>query len=246
MFADMFHGNDDSIKSVNDGKTGLELVLKNDYDLILLDIRMPQYSGMDFLQDLKKQRPSELKKIVVTSLLQFDETQIKELMGFGIHAVEEKPSNFQQIEKLQKTISQIREGKNSKSMKIMIIDNQPDNTAMLSKYFQSKGFQTTVTNDPWEGFKNIQDEQFDVILLEMDRQESGGLKLIKMLATNEILQDQNIFILPARFGHNNKIKDLLKREGINGILQNPIDPEEILKMITEGLSFQKRITLGSN
>ena len=97
MYADMFTADGNTIKSVNDGKEGLEIVIKNDYDLILLDIRMQSYSGMDFLQDLKEQRPSELKKIVVTSMLQFNETQVKELMNFGIHSVEKKPSNFQQL-----------------------------------------------------------------------------------------------------------------------------------------------------
>ena len=94
MFADMFVGEENAIESVNDGKTGLEKIIKNDYDLILLDIRMPGYSGIDFLHDLKKQKPSELKKIVVTSLLQFDERQTKELMELGIHSIEKKPTSF--------------------------------------------------------------------------------------------------------------------------------------------------------
>jgi len=38
-------------------------ILKNDYDLILLDICMLRYSGMDFIHDLKAKRPSEMKKV---------------------------------------------------------------------------------------------------------------------------------------------------------------------------------------
>ena len=102
MYADMFSASNDSIESVNDGKTGLELVISNDYDLILLDIRMPKYSGIDFLKDLKQQRPSELKKVVVTSVLQFNNNQIKELMKFGIHSIEEKPRDIQRLERIQK------------------------------------------------------------------------------------------------------------------------------------------------
>jgi len=46
----------------------------------IVQINMPKYSGMDLLGDLKKQRPSELKKVVVTSVLKFSATQIKELV----------------------------------------------------------------------------------------------------------------------------------------------------------------------
>jgi len=63
----------------------------------IVQINMPKYSGMDLLRNLKKQRPSELKKVVVTSVLKFSATQIKELLKFGIHSVEEKPSGLQKM-----------------------------------------------------------------------------------------------------------------------------------------------------
>ncbi len=73
MYADMFTEDYHSIRSVNSGKEGIELVIKNDYDLILLDICMPKYSGIKFLRELKNKRPSELKKVVVVSVLDFNE-----------------------------------------------------------------------------------------------------------------------------------------------------------------------------
>jgi len=60
LYYDMLGSRGHSVSSVNDGKEGLELVSKNDYDLILLDMCMPQYSGMDFLADLKNQRPMRI------------------------------------------------------------------------------------------------------------------------------------------------------------------------------------------
>ena len=100
----MFSADNSTIQSVNTGKEGLDLVLKNDYDLILLDMCMPQYSGMDFLKDLEKQRPSELRKVVVVSVLKFTPTQIKELLKMGIHSVEEKPTDLQKLEVIKKNM----------------------------------------------------------------------------------------------------------------------------------------------
>ncbi len=236
MFAEMFTGEGNTIKSVNDGKTGLELVVKNDFDLILLDIRMPEYSGMDFLADLKEKRPSELKKIVVTSLLDFSETQAEELMKFGIHSVERKPSSFQQIETLHKKVN--KKERNG-TPRMLIINDHPETTTMFSKFFGSHGFQTTVTKDPWEGFLHIQKEQFDIILLDMYIPEFSGLQIIKLLATDEILQDQNIFMLPAPFGHNKEVIDLLNRDGINGCLEKSMDLNEILQIVGKDFNLQE-------
>ena len=104
LYADMFKVDNHTIQSIHDGRKGLELVIKNEYDLILLDMCMPGYGGMDFLKDLKEKKPSELRKVVVTSVLEFTETQSQELKKFGIHAVEEKPKDIQQLETLQKNM----------------------------------------------------------------------------------------------------------------------------------------------
>ncbi|MGD8431294.1 MAG: response regulator, partial [Nitrosopumilaceae archaeon] len=102
LYADMFEADNHTVQSVNDAKQGLNLVIENEYDLILLDMCMPRYSGMDFLRDLKQKRPSELKKVLVTSVLQFNENQTKVLMKYGVHAIEEKPKDLQQLERIQK------------------------------------------------------------------------------------------------------------------------------------------------
>ena len=104
LYEDMFTADDHSVSSVSSGKKGLELITKNDYDLILLDMNMPDYTGMQFLRDLKNKKPSELKKVVVVSVLNFHEIEVKELLKLGIHSVESKPSNFQTIMDLQRNI----------------------------------------------------------------------------------------------------------------------------------------------
>ena len=104
LYAEMLAIGNNIVKSVNDGREGLELVLKNDYDLILLDICMPKYSGINFIHDLKAKRPSEMKKIVIMSVLQLRESHKKELLKLGIHSVEEKPATIQKLEVIKKDL----------------------------------------------------------------------------------------------------------------------------------------------
>jgi len=117
-------------------------------------------------------------------------------------------------------------------VKILLIDDNKDITTMLSKFFDTNGFETVVTNDPMEGLRLIQQEQFDVILLDMTMPGFSGLNIIKILATDKILKDQNIFIFSANLYGDNQVKDLLRREGINGCLKKPIQLSEILTAIT--------------
>lgn len=241
LYADMYDDDNNTIEGVPNGQDGLELVLKNDYDLILLDMCMPKYSGMDFLQDLKKHRPSELKKVVVTSALQFNESEVKGLKEMGIHSVEQKLSNIPQLQTFEKDKHQKKNQVKFSSVRILIIDDQLETTKMLSEFFDLKGFQTKVTNDPWEGLKYIQQEKFDAILLDIAMPQFSGLQIIASLATEEILKDQNIFLFSGSLNSHLQINDLLRRDGINGYLEKPMDLNEILKTITKNLNLQKVI-----
>ncbi len=116
--------------------------------------------------------------------------------------------------------------------KVLLVDDNEDITDLLSKFLKSKGFDVVVNNDPLEGLRRIQKEQFDVILLDIIMPEFTGLQIIATLAADEILQDQNIFIFSANFGHDTQIKNLLRRDGINGCLKKPVKLYELLSTIT--------------
>jgi len=117
-------------------------------------------------------------------------------------------------------------------MKILIVDDNKETTSMLSEFFDSKGYPTVVTNDPMEGLGLIQQEQYDVILLDINMPVISGVSIIQLLATDEILKDQNIFIISEVDYHENQIKAWLRRDGVNGFLKKPIEPDKLLTAIT--------------
>ncbi len=117
-------------------------------------------------------------------------------------------------------------------MKILLIDDNKDITTMLSKFFDSKGFETVITNDPMEGLRLIQQDQYDVILLDISMPEISGFNIIDILATDKILKEQNIFIFSATAFKDIQINDLLRKEGVNGCLKKPIRLNELLTSIT--------------
>jgi len=122
-------------------------------------------------------------------------------------------------------------------VKILLIDDDKQTTSMLSKFFNFEGHTTVghttvVTNNPMEGLQLIQQEFYDVILLDISMPEFNGLNIIKILATNEILKYQNIFIFSGYDYGENQIKDLLSRDGVNGFLKKPMELDELLTTIT--------------
>lgn len=97
IFSDILKTKNHDFDSATDGKKGLDLVLKNHYDLILLDMCMPNYSGIDFLLDLRDKKPSEIRKVVVVSSLELDEYQTKFLIDLGVRSIRQKPISVQNL-----------------------------------------------------------------------------------------------------------------------------------------------------
>jgi len=97
IFSDILALKNHDFESTTNGREGLELVIKNNYDLILLDLHMPSYTGFDFLADLKIKKYSELKKVIVITSYQLDEAQTLFLMNLGIDSVHKKPVSVQRL-----------------------------------------------------------------------------------------------------------------------------------------------------
>lgn len=56
-----------------DGQEGLQLAMANEYDIILLDIMLPNLIGTEILKRLRKEKPDLRAKIIITTNLEMGE-----------------------------------------------------------------------------------------------------------------------------------------------------------------------------
>ena len=97
IYSDVLKTKHHDFESASDGKQGLDLVMKNHYDVILLDMCMPNYSGLDFLLDLRDKKSSEIQKVVVVSALQLDDYQTQFLKELGVRSIRAKPISVESL-----------------------------------------------------------------------------------------------------------------------------------------------------
>lgn len=76
---------------VNNGQNGLSLIESNHFDAILLDISMPEYSGLDVIDALYKSGKIKENKIIVMSASNLSTDQLNNLKAKGIHSYLKKP-----------------------------------------------------------------------------------------------------------------------------------------------------------
>ncbi len=118
-------------------------------------------------------------------------------------------------------------------VKILVIDDNIENTTKISNFFSAKGISTIISNNPMQGQILIREEKFDVILLNVSLHITGGIGVIDLLASDDVLKNQNIFIFSGEDIPDIQVKNFLRRDGVNGFLKKPIVLDELLTVITK-------------
>jgi len=79
------------VQFTNDPKEGLKLIKEQNNDLVFLDLSMPEFSGIDIVNDLAKDGTIKEKKIVILTASVVKEEELKNLLDLGVHSVLQKP-----------------------------------------------------------------------------------------------------------------------------------------------------------
>lgn len=87
-------------KTVNDGLEGLMEIQNNKYDLILLDLAIPNYSGIDILDELKKQSIVN-KTIVIFTASVVKDSEMEKYLEIGVKEILEKPISLANLESIK-------------------------------------------------------------------------------------------------------------------------------------------------
>jgi len=84
----------------NDGKKGCDMAKKGNFDLVLLDIAMPEFSGYDVLNTLKNDNNFDMKKIVVITASNLDSSAVEKIELSGIFKLVKKPISLDSLKNI--------------------------------------------------------------------------------------------------------------------------------------------------
>ena len=84
-------------KVVNDGNEGLQKIKFENFDLIILDLAMPGFSGIDILNSLKSDNVLSKKNIIVLTASALNDDETEGFIRDGVKAVIKKPISIDDL-----------------------------------------------------------------------------------------------------------------------------------------------------
>ncbi|MEW5841218.1 response regulator [Nitrososphaera sp.] len=99
------------VVSSDNGREGLAMITRDRFDLIFLDIAMPDFSGLDVIDELVKSGRIRDCPVVLFTASSITDAEIEELVKKGVHSSLRKPVR---IETLFAKVQEIEQSRGSK------------------------------------------------------------------------------------------------------------------------------------
>jgi two-component system phosphate regulon response regulator PhoB len=123
----------------------------------------------------------------------------------------------------------------NRGKKILVVDDEPDVTELVSYKLQREGYEVEVINDPLEIMGKAREFCPDLFVLDIMMPELDGLKICRMIRADSRLNSVPIIFLTARGEIEDRIKGL--ESGADDYLAKPFDTKELALRI--GLIFKR-------
>ncbi|MCW1888639.1 MAG: response regulator [Candidatus Moranbacteria bacterium] len=252
IYVKKFQASGFDVVNVVTGKAVLKAVLESHFDIVLLDLVIPEMSGMEVLRELrtKPEYPKDLRIVVFSNLSsQEDRDQCVALGANGfISKTEFSPSEV--IEEVNRFLRQFTEqGKNEERLggaletgesavvtesqsvatevstdakKILLIEDQEDFVEMFAKRLQDEGYILNIARDGKAGYDEAVANHYDMIISDILMPGMNGHEMVVKLRETEEGKNIPIFLFSASVE-----ADTLKTFLDSGLVQNVFEKTRI-------------------
>ncbi|MFB0528254.1 MAG: response regulator [bacterium] len=221
-----------------DGYEAIDIVRRSDFDVILLDIRMPGMDGMEVLEVVKEIKP-DIGVVMMTGYS--SEGLAGKSLKKGAYTCLYKP--FLDMEKLLRVIEEVqvqRKGVVSswQRARVLLVYGEPAHKETISNILAEEGYRIIPVNNGSEALKRTEESFFNVALIDLELSDMSGLELATKL--KEKSKKTCVIMISPLSALDLETLEESTKEAIFDYLIEPLDPAQLKRIIKEGLREQKK------
>lgn len=173
------------IKKINDsmgfktiiaanGREGIKQASGNSIDAILLDLNLPDISGMDVLRELKSTQ--ELRNIPIHVISSKDKNNVPQKMGAV--GYREKPLEEAEIAEIITKMIEIRE---KEPKRLLIVEDNEVQCKAMQELMEGIGIATETASTEKDAKGKIEKGNYDAIILDLELSSGDGINICKYM-----------------------------------------------------------------
>ena len=124
-------------------------------------------------------------------------------------------------------------GTSRQGLKILLAEDNRVNQLLVVRLLQARGHQVTVVNDGRAALSAIEEQSFDLILMDIQMPEMDGLEATRILREREQAGHPTAPIIAMTAHAMKGDRDKCMEAGMRGYISKPIQPEELFEIIED-------------
>ncbi|MCA4775193.1 PleD family two-component system response regulator [Wolbachia endosymbiont of Mansonella ozzardi] len=238
----------------HDGKEAVDLVAKQQPDIILLDIMMPKINGFEVCKSLKSNPLTTHIPIIMVTALHDTHDRVQGINAgaddFLTKPIDETAlsARIRSLTRLKMVIDELRlRGETNAEIggvtgssimdysnqifnaNILVVDEDVFQAEQIYNVLSQRFCSIKVLNDPTEALKIGIEDNYDLIISDMQFSQTDGLRLCSEFRSKVETRYTPILILSEDYDKNNLVKAL--NVGANDYLTVPLDESELIARV---------------
>ncbi|MFD1256573.1 response regulator [Mucilaginibacter terrae] len=228
------------------GEQAFNMLQHNEYQCVILDLNLPDISGLDLLDDIKAiDRFTELP-VIVNTAMELDKTSVNRLMQYAnAMVIKTNKSADRLIDEVNLFLHKVSnapapaaaksytspKGKDMlKGKKVLIVDDDMRNIFALSSALQQYDFIVEIANDGDEALEKLENtEGIDIVLMDIMMPKMDGYEATRHIRKQNKWNKLPVIALTAKAMKEDREKCLAA--GANDYITKPIDLDRLISLM---------------
>lgn len=246
----LFEGKELKIDEARNGQQAYEKIRQENYDCVILDLGLPDFTGLELLEKLQQEKV-RIPNVIIHTARELTAADQKALRRFSnsivikgvksderlmdevtlfLHQLETTLPRPLRKEPVRDADDSIFEGK-----RILIVDDDIRNIFALAQILEEKGIEIVEAENGRDALNLLsRDARFDLILMDLMMPEMDGYQAMKTIRADLSIREIPIIAITAKAMKDDYHEAI--RHGANDYIAKPVDDQKLFSLLKIWLS----------
>ncbi len=243
---EMMQNNGITVDQAFDGESAFRMLHENEYQCVILDLNLPDISGLDLLDKIKEVDRFAVLPVIVNTAMELDKTSVSRLMKYAnAMVVKTNKSSDRLIDEVNLFLNKISNtpqpgtiaakvaaiGKDGvKGKKVLIVDDDMRNIFALSSALQGYDMNVEIAGDGEEAIAKLEEiTDIDIVLMDIMMPKMDGYEATRYIRKQSKWARLPVIALTAKAMKDDREKCI--EAGANDYITKPVDMDRLIALM---------------